>query len=715
MKKCLFTAAFALALGGSSMAQSTNPFLSESYGTPYEIAPFEKITIDNYREAFLKGMEEQKQEINAIIRNRAVPDFENTIVALDRSGELLTKVEYVFGPIASSNSTEETRALEKELSPLFSAHSDDIYLNPLLFAKVKEVYDNQKKFGLDKEQTKLLENVYKRFIRGGAGLNDEQKAELRKLNSEISLLELTFSQNLMHETNNTFVTVDKLEELEGLPEVNIEAAAKMAEENGQKGKWMFNMQRPSCNPVLQYCKNRELRHRVYDAYYNRGNQNNQYDNKEISRKLVTLRLQKAKLMGYEDYASLALDNRMAKNEQNVYRLLDQVWTPAVEKAKEELNDIRAEIKKDGYNFEPEGWDYMYYLNKAKQAKYAIDEDKVSEYLEINNVLKGIFYVANKLYGLTFRECTDKFPVYEKTAQSWEVIDKDGKVLALFYSDYYPRDGKGAGAWCTGFRDQSYNGNERVLPVVVNVCNMTTASGDKPALQSIDNVTTMFHEFGHALHSFMCDVHYPGVSNVERDFVELPSQINEHWAFEPEVLNIYAKHYKTGEVIPMELVKKIEESAKYGQGFATVEYLAASLTDMDLHTLKEVPSDLNVMEFESQKLKERGIPSQIYPRYRVTNFSHTMGGGYTAGYYSYMWAEVLDCDAFQAFKETGDIFNKEMADKFRKYILTPGGIDDGMTMYKNFRGREPKIDALLKNRGLLKEEPQTLINGDIEKR
>ena len=553
------------------------------------------------------------------------------------------------------------------------------------------------------------------FIRGGAGLNDEQKAELRKLNSEISLLELTFSQNLMHETNNTFVTVDKLEELEGLPEANIEAAAKMAEENGQKGKWMFNMQRPSCNPVLQYCKNRELRHRVYDAYYNRGNQNNQYDNKEISRKLVTLRLQKAKLMGYEDYASLALDNRMAKNEQNVYRLLDQVWTPAVEKAKEELNDIRAEIKKDGYNFEPEGWDYMYYLNKAKQAKYAIDEDKVSEYLEINNVLKGIFYVANKLYGLTFRECTDKFPVYEKTAQSWEVIDKDGKVLALFYSDYYPRDGKGAGAWCTGFRDQSYNGNERVLPVVVNVCNMTTASGDKPALQSIDNVTTMFHEFGHALHSFMCDVHYPGVSNVERDFVELPSQINEHWAFEPEVLNIYAKHYKTGEVIPMELVKKIEESAKYGQGFATVEYLAASLTDMDLHTLKEVPSDLNVMEFESQKLKERGIPSQIYPRYRVTNFSHTMGGGYTAGYYSYMWAEVLDCDAFQAFKETGDIFNKEMADKFRKYILTPGGIDDGMTMYKNFRGREPKIDALLKNRGLLKEEPQTLINGDIEKR
>lgn len=701
MKKFLFVTAFTLAMGSTGVAQNVNPFLQENYGTPYEIAPFEKISIDNYRDAFLKGMEEQKQEINAIVRNRAMPDFENTIVALDRSGRLLAKVASTFGPISNSNSTEETRALEKEFSPLFSAHYDDIYLNPLLFAKVKEVYDNQKKYGLDKEQTKLLENIYKRFVRGGAGLNDEQKAELRKLNAELSMLELTFEQNLLHETNNTFVVVDKLEELKGLPEANIAAAAKMAEENGQKGKWMFNMQRPSCNPVLQYAENRDLRRRVYEAYYNRGNQNNAYDNKEISRKLVTLRLQKAKLMGYEDYASLALDTRMAKTPENVYNLLNQVWTPAVEKAKEELEDIRAEIKKDGYSFEPEGWDYMYYLDRAKQTKYAIDEDQVSEYLEINNVLKGIFYVANKLYGLTFKECTDQFPVYEKSAQSWEVIDKDGKVLALFYSDYYPRAGKRAGAWCTGFREQTYNGNERVAPVVVNVCNMTVASKDKPALQNIDNVTTMFHEFGHALHSFMCDVHYEGVANVERDFVELPSQINEHWAFEPEVLKVYAKHYKTGEVIPMELVKKIEESAKYGQGFATVEYLAASLTDMDLHVLKEVPANLNVMEFESEKLKERGIPSQIYPRYRVTNFSHTMGGGYTAGYYSYMWAEVLDADAFQAFKETGDIFNQEVADKFRTYILTPGGIDDGMTMYKNFRGREPQINALLKNRGLLK--------------
>lgn len=502
----------------------------------------------------------------------------------------------------------------------------------------------------------------------------------------------------MKETNNTYVTVDKLSDLEGLSEGDIEAAAKMAETQGQKGKWMFNMQRPSCNPVLEYAKNRELRKKVYEAYCNRGNKDNQFDNKEISRKLVVLRLQKAKLMGFKDYASMALDDRMAKNSQNVYNLLNSVLTPAIAKSQEELNDIREEIKRDGGNFEPEGWDYRYYLNKAKQRKFAVDEEQIRPYLEINNVREGIFYVANKLYGLTFKERKD-LPVYEPTAQSFEVIDKDGKTLAIFYSDYYPRDGKGAGAWCTAFRGQDYKGNERIIPIVVNVCNMTSPSGDKPALQNIDNVTTMFHEFGHALHSFMRDVHYNNTSNVERDFVELPSQINEHWAFEPEVLKVYAKHYKTGEVIPMDLVKKIQDSSKYGQGFATVEYVAASLVDMDLHTLTNVPADLNVMKFEQEKLAKRGVPRQIKPRYSVTNFSHTMGGGYTAGYYSYMWAEVLDADGFQAFKETGNIFNQKLADKFRKYVLTPGGIDDGMTMYKNFRGREPKTDALLVNRGL----------------
>ena len=513
------------------------------------------------------------------------------------------------------------------------------------------------------------------------------------------MLQLTFSQNLLHETNNSFVIAETLEELKGLPQANIDAAAKMAADNGQPGKWMFNMQRPSCNPVLQYCENRELREKVYNAYYNRGNQNNEYDSKEICAKIVAKRLEKAKLMGYENYAQMVLEDRMAKTPEAVYDLLMQVWTPAVAKAKEELDDIRAEIRKEGKNFEPAGWDYMYYLNKAKKAKYAVDEQEIKNYMEANNVMEGIFYVANKLYGITFKEITDKVPAYEPTAKAYEVIDKDGTLLAIFYSDQFTREGKNAGAWCTSFRPQSYdeNGN-RIVPIVVNSCNMTPATENTPALQSIDNVKTMFHEFGHALHNFMRDVQYSGASGVERDFVELPSQINEHWALEPEVLAVYAKHYQTGEIIPMELVEKIQESDKYGQGFATVEYIAASLSDMDLHVLTEIPTNLNVMDFEAEGLAKRGIPSQILPRYRMTNFSHTMGGGYTAGYYSYMWAEVLDADAFDAFKETGDIFNQEVAAKFRNHVLTPGGIEDGMTMYKKFRGREPKIDALLRNRG-----------------
>ena len=692
--------ALSLALCGCSQQpkEQENPLLSE-FSTPYGIAPFADITIDNYREGMLKGIEEQKAEIQAIIDNSDEPTFENTIVALDQCGKLLRRVRGTFSPISGSNSSSETRALEKEMSPIFSTHNDDIYLNEKLFARVKSVYDSRETLTLTPEQSKILENIYDRFVNSGAELSDEKKEQLRALNKEISMLQLNFTQNLLHETNNTFVVAESIEELKGLSQANIDAAAKMAADNGQPGKWMFNMQRPSCNPVLQYCENRELRRKVYEAYYNRGNKDNEYDNKDICARLVTLRLKKARLMGFSNYAQMALENRMASTPEAVYDLLMQVWTPAVEKAKEEIADIRAEIRKEGKNFEPEGWDYMYYLDKAKKAKYSVDEEEIRSYLEINNVMQGIFYVANKLYGLTFKEITADVPMYEPTAKAYEVIDRDGTTLAIFYSDNFPRESKRAGAWCTSFRSQSYKDGERVIPIVVNSCNMTAATGDTPALQSIDNVETMFHEFGHALHNFMRDVQYSGASGVERDFVELPSQINEHWAFHPEVLAVYAKHYSTGEIIPMELVEKIQESAKYGQGFATVEYIAASLSDMDLHVLTEIPENLNVMEFEAQELAKRGIPSQILPRYRMTNFSHTMGGGYTAGYYSYMWAEVLDADAFDAFAETGDIFNPEVAEKFRKYILTPGGINDGMTMYKNFRGREPQIDALLRNRGM----------------
>ncbi len=605
------------------MAQ--NPFLERRFGTPYEIPPFEKITMDHYREAMRKGMEEQKAEIQAIIDNPATPTFENVIEALDQSGKLLDKVEGVWGTLSQSNANDDYQALQSEMTPLMSAHSDDINLNEALFAKVKAVYDNQSKMNLTKEQKTALEKVYKNFADRGALLNDADKAKLRELNSKLSNLTLQFSQNLLHDTNNSYVIVNTREELKGLPEANIQQAAALAERIGQKGKYAFNMQRPSCNPVLQYCANRDLRKKVYEAYNNRCNHGDKYDNKDIAKQIITLRLAKAKLLGYDTFASMQLSTRMAKNSESVYSLFDQIWEPAVDKANEEIADIQAQMRKDGVKGKPERWDYMYYLDKAKKEKFNVDEGLISEYLEINNVQQGIFYVANKLYGLTFRERTEDYPVYESTAKSWDVIDKDGNVIAIFYSDFFPRDGKRAGAWCGGFRSMSYDGTQRVQPIVTNVCNMNLPSDDKPALQSLDNVETMFHEFGHALHSFFRNVHYNATSRVERDFVELPSQINEHWAFEPEVMKVYAKHYKTGEVIPQELLDKIDESSKYGQGFATTELLAAALVDMDLHTLTEIPAKFNVMDFETQKLKARKMPAQILPRYRVTSFSLIMGG------------------------------------------------------------------------------------------
>lgn len=712
MKKILLSAAILMATTGSAMAQ--NPFLQKRYGTPYEIPPFEKITMDNYREGMIKGMEEQKKEIQAIIDNKEEANFENVIAALDQCGELLSKARGVYSTLSSSNSNDEFQALAKEMSPLSSAHSDFINLNPDLFKKVKYVYDNQGKWNLNAEQKKLLESTYKRFVNSGALLNEDQKKRMMEINAEMSKLSLQFSQNLMHDTNNSYVIADAKAELEGLPEANVQQAAELAKKIGKPGKYAFNMQRPSCNPVLQYCKNRELRKKVYLMYNDRCNHNDQYDNKAIAKRIIELRLERAQIMGKKNYAEMQLESRMAENQENVYDLLNQLWDPAVEKAKEEIADIKAEMKKDGIKGEPQRWDYMYYLSKAKEAKFAYDESKISEYLEINNVQQGIFYVANRLYGLSFNERTEDYPVYDSTAKSWDVIDKDGNVIAIFYSDYFPRDGKGAGAWCGGFRSQSYDGAQRVQPIVTNVCNMSLPSGDKPALQTPDNVETMFHEFGHALHSFFRNVHYNGTARTEQDFVELPSQINEHWAFEPEVLKVYAKHYKTGEIIPQELVDKIDAVGKYGQGFATVEYLAASLVDMDLHALTTVDKKMDVMDFQDKVLKARGIPQQILPRYSVTNFSHSIGGGYSAGYYSYIWSEVLDCDAYQAFKETGDIFNQEVAQRFKQSVLVPGSINKGMDMYKAFRGREPKIDGLLENRGLT-IKPQAVKTKDVEKR
>lgn len=674
-----------------------NPFFTE-YTTPFGVPPFDKIEVAHYKPAFEKGMEEQKKEIDAIVNNPEEPTFENTIVALDRSGELLTKVMYAFSGQSSVNTTDEIQALEQELYPVLSAHSDDISLNPALFTRVKVVYDKQASMNLNKEQKKLLEETYKGFVRGGANLDADKQARLRELNEKISVLELTFGQNVLKETNAFKLVVDNKEDLAGLPESLIAAAAETAAADSMEGKWIFTLHNPSVMPFLQYADNRALREKIFKAYINRGNNGNGNDNKNVVKELVAARLDKAKLLGYEDFAAFVLDENMAKNEKNVYNLLDQIWTPALKKAKEELADINAEIKKEGGDFEAEGWDWRYYADKARQAKFNMDENEVRPYLELNHVREGAFYVANKLYGITFTEIKD-IPKPDPDAFAFECKDKDGSSLGVLYMDFYTRPGKGGGAWCGGYRDQSYKDGKKVLPVVTTVFNFSKPAVGQPALLSADEAETVFHEFGHALHGLFADVHYTGVAGVPRDFVELPSQVMEHWVFEPEVLKVYAKHYQTGEVIPQELVDKIVKSSKYGQGFATVEYLAASLLDMDYHTLKEQLPGMDIEAFEAEAMNKRGLIRQIPPRYRTTYFGHTMEGGYTAGYYSYIWAEVLDADAFEAYKETGDIFNPEVASKFRKYVLTPGGIDDAMDMYKNFRGKEPGIEPLLKNRGL----------------
>ncbi|MBO5880041.1 MAG: M3 family metallopeptidase, partial [Paraprevotella sp.] len=540
--------------------------------------------------------------------------------------------------------------------------------------------------------------VYDGFVRGGANLDSVSQAKLRELNIEISSLQTTFGENMLKETNAFRLVVDKKEDLAGLPDGLVAVAAETAKACGESGKWVFTLHNPSVMPFLQYADNRELREQIFKGYINRGNNWNDNDNKTVCARLVAARLEKAKLMGYEDYASFVLETRMAKTSAAVYDLLYQVWTPALAKAKAELDDIKAEIKKDGKDFEPEGWDWRYYADRAKKAKYDFDESTIRPYLKLENVRDGMFLFANKLYGVTF-ETINEIPLPHPDAIAYEAKDKDGSHLGVLYFDFFPRESKRGGAWCSQYRAQTYKDGKKVAPVVTIVCNFTKPSEGNPALLTPDEATTMFHEFGHALHNLFRDVHYYGISRVPRDFVELPSQVNEHWTFEPELLKEYAKHYQTNELIPDELVERFNQCGKYGQGFATTEYVAASLLDMDFHSMNEIPAGFDVMDFEQMTLAKQGLLRQIPARYRTTYFNHTMGGGYTAGYYSYLWSEILDADAFEAYKETGDIFNAEVAEKFRRYVLQPGAIDDAMVMYVNFRGKEPNIDPLLKNRGL----------------
>ncbi|MDR0814976.1 MAG: M3 family metallopeptidase [Bacteroidales bacterium] len=673
---------------------SMNPFLNP-YSTPFEVPPFDKISNTDYIPAIEAGIKQQSAEIAAIAKIKK-PTFENVIEAYDKSGAILNKVLPVFHGVNSANTSAEIQEIDVKVTPMLSAHSDNIFLNAGLFAGIKTLYRQKDALSLNDEQLKLLEETYKAFVRNGADLSPANQEQLRELNQEISMLQLKFRQNLLAENNAFQLTITDAKQLSGLPEAQKAAAASAAKAAGRNG-WLFTLHNPSIMPFLQFADDRNLRKQMLEAYLNRGNNNNANDNKEVVAQLVGKRLEKAKLLGFINYADYALSNRMAQNSANVYGLLHQIWEPAIKKAREEAADMQQFIRKSGGNFDLEAWDWRYYSEKVMKSKYDLNEEAMRPYFKLENVRDGIFYVCNQLYGVTFTELTN-LPKYHDEAVTFECKDADGSHLGVLYMDFFPRSGKRGGAWCGAYRSQNYENGKRIAPVTTIVCNFTRSAGDAPALLSPDEVETFFHEFGHALHNLFKQVHYNGTSGVPRDFVELPSQVMEHWAFEPEVLKQYAKHYQTGEIISDALVQKMQKSSKFGQGFATVEYLAASVLDMDYHILTDTDG-LNVLQFEKESMDKLGLISQIPPRYRSTYFNHTMGGGYTAGYYSYIWAEVLDADAFQAYVEAGNIFDKVIANAFRKEILEKGGIYDAMLMYFNFRGAEPQIDALLENRGL----------------
>jgi peptidyl-dipeptidase Dcp len=674
----------------------TNPFF-EKWDNKYEIAPFDNITVANFREAFIRGMEEQETEIEAIIHNSELPSFQNTIVAFDASGRLLNKAATLFFAESSANGTKEILELESEMIPLLAQHSDKIMMNPDLFVKIKQVKEVVDYSTLTPEETRLLNEIYLDFVRNGVNLPEAESAELKKINEELAGLENKFAQNVLAETGSYQLIIDKEEDLAGLPGDAIGSAADRAEQAGLTGKWVFGLDNPSIMPFLYYNDNRELREKIFTAYLNRCNNNNEYDNKEILKNIVILRKKKANLLGYNTFADYALERRMAKNPQNVYGLLDKIWSPALHVAKEELIGMQTLI---GEGVVLTNSDWRYYAEKLKVAKYNLSDEELRPYFQAENVVDGLFWVANRLYGITFKEVTD-LPKPNKDVRTFVCTDKDGVTeLGILFIDLYARPGlKTVGAWCGTYRDTYQDAEgKQVLPLTYVCCNFTQPLGSKPSLLTPDETETFFHEMGHALHNLFKKTKYHLTADVPSDFVELPSQFMEHWAFEPEVLAYYAKHYQTGEIIPQELVNKMQAASKYGQGFATTEYLAASYLDMDYH-VNLSPEAINVSEFEAKTLTERGLISQIPPRYRSTYFKHTFEGGYSAGYYSYIWAEVLDADAFEAFVETGDIFNQEIAERFRRNILEPGGTYPADQLYENFRGKQPDINALLRNRGL----------------
>jgi len=691
----LFIAVLSSGISAQQM-NINNPFFTE-YTTPFQTPPFDKIKNEHYLPAFYEGIKIKRAEIDAVINNPDKPTFDNTIAAIEKSGELLKKVSRVFSNISGSNGDDETQKIAETITPELSKLNNDIFLNEKLYHRIKSINDEKDKLNLTAEQLKVLDNYYTDFVRNGIGLDEDKKARLKKINEELSMLSLKFGDNLRKETNSIALVVDNKEDLIGLPDAAIQGAQELAELNGLNGKWAFNLQRTSFTPFLQYSEKRNLREKIYKAYLMRGNNNNEFDNKEIIKKIIALRIEKSNMLGYKTFADFKLEKNMAKNTETVNKFLADLWMPALKKSKEEAAEMQKLIDTEGGNFKLAGWDWWYYAEKVKIEKYALDEEMLRPYFKMENVRQGAFDVAAKLYGIQFIK-RDDIPVYQPDVDVFEVKEADGTHIGILYTDYFPRSGKRAGAWMSGFRGQSNMDGEFITPLIVNVGNFSKPTKDKPALLSFDEVNTLFHEFGHGLNGLFTKSVYPGAQRSSVDFVELPSQIMENWASHPEVLKMYAKHYQTGEPIPDDLIQKIVNSQYFNKGFETLEYLAASILDMDWHTITNA-NVIDVEKFEEESLSRMGLIPEIASRYQSTNFNHIFGGdGYSAGYYGYRWSGVLDSDAFEAFLENG-LFDRTTAEKFRRNILEKSGSDDPMVLYIKFRGREPKPDALIKKLGL----------------
>ena len=697
---CAAVAVIALIYKNKNQDMENNPFLT-AYTTPYEIPPFDQIEYKHYLPALEAGIEQKKAEIEAITSNPDEATFENTIMPLERSGEILNKVGSVFFNLDESNSSPEMVEIAEKFYPLYSQFSDEITMNDALFERIKHVYETRNESGLDHDQIRAVEDYYKQFTRNGALLDAESKEQLKALNTELTNLYLTFNKNLLNATNAFEVVVEDSARLAGLPQSSIDQAADEARtRNLGEGKWVFTLHAPSRLPLLQFADDRDLRRQVYEGYTSLAS-SGEYNNYPVISKILLARAKKAKLLGFENFGSYMTDNVMAKTVDNAENLLMQIWRPAVNRVKEEVAEMQALADTNGDSITIEPWDYYYYAEKVRKAKYDLDESEVRQYFALDNVRNGIFSMAERLYGVKFTEMPDA-PRYYDEVTVYDVTDAaTGEHIAVFMTDYFPRASKRQGAWMSEFKGSWENEDgTSSRPVIFNVGNFSRPSGDTPALLTLDEVETMFHEFGHGLHGMLSKARLRSQAgtNVDRDFVELPSQIHEHWALEPELLRTYAKHWKTGEVIPDELIAKLDASSKHNRGFTTAELAGAALLDLRYGRLNPTDS-VDAQAFEKEVAEQLGMPSQLTFRYRSPYFKHIFGSdGYASGYYTYLWAEVLDTDGFELFKEKG-IFDPETARKFKENVLEKGGSEDPMVLYVNFRGKEPSVDALLRHRGL----------------